>query len=61
MSTRALWVSEAGNRAGPVGLVLIGAAPGFADAAAIVAKAGAALAIDDGFANLLQKWRNTER
>jgi len=48
-----LWISKAGNRAGPIGLVLIGATPGFADAAAIVAKTGAALAIDDGFADLL--------
>jgi len=50
-------VAEAGDGTGPVGLVLIGATPGFADAAAVVAKAGAAGAIDDGLVDLLQKRR----
>lgn len=50
-------VSESGDRASPIGLVLIGAATSFSDSAAIVAKPRAKLAIDDGFANLLQTWR----
>ena len=45
-------VTKAGNGAGPVGLILIGAAPGFADAAAVGAKAGTAFAGDDGLLNL---------
>lgn len=50
-------VSESGNRARPVGLVLIGAAAGFADATAIVAKAGTTVALDDGVVDLLQNRR----
>ena len=50
-------VSESGDGAGPVGLILIGAATSFSDSAAIVAKPRTKLAIDDGFANLLQTWR----
>ena len=48
-------IAEAGDGAGPVGLVLVGAAFGFADAAAVVAKPGAAFAGDDGFVNLLEE------
>jgi hypothetical protein len=47
-------ISKAWDRASPVGLVDIGSTPRLADAAAIVAKAGAAFAIDDGFVDLLQ-------
>lgn len=50
-------VAKAGNRPSPVGLVLVSTSPGFADAAAVVAEARTALAIDDRFANLLQKRR----
>jgi len=50
-------VPKAGDRAGPVGLVLVGAAFGFADAATVFAKAGAALTSDDGFMNLLEELR----
>jgi hypothetical protein len=50
-------ISEAGDGTGPVRLVLIGAAAGFADTAAVLAKTGTKLAIDDGFADLLQKRR----
>ncbi len=45
-------ISEAGNRAGPVDLVLIGASTGFAQSTAVVAQAGAAFAGDDGLVNL---------
>ena len=51
---RARGIAEAGDGAGPVGLVLVGAAAGFADAAAVVAQPGAALAGDDGVVNLLK-------
>jgi len=47
-------IAKAGNGTRPVDLVLIGAATGFADAAAVVAQARAAFAIDNGFADLLQ-------
>ena len=50
-------VAKAGNGAGPVGLVDIGAAFGFADSAAVFAKTGAALAGDDGVVNLLEELR----
>ena len=50
-------VAEARYGASPVGLVLVGAAPGFADAAAVVAQAGATLAGGDGFLNLLEQLR----
>lgn len=52
-------ISEARDGTDPVGLVLIGAAFGFADAAAVVAEAGAAFAIDDGFVDLLQERRKS--
>ena len=48
-------VAKAGDGTGPVGLVLVGATFGFADAAAVVAKAGATFTGDDGGVNLLQK------
>jgi hypothetical protein len=47
-------ITEAGDRASPIGLVEVGAAPGFADATAVVAKAGATFARDDGVVNLLE-------
>ena len=47
-------IAEAGDGAGPVGLVLVGAAAGFADAAAVVAQTGAAFAGGDGVVNLLK-------
>lgn len=47
-------IAETGDGAGPVGLILIGAAFGFADAPAVVAEPGATLTSDDGVANLLQ-------
>jgi hypothetical protein len=50
-------VAKAGDGTGPVGLVLVRAAFGFADAAAVGAKPGAALAGDDGFMNLLEELR----
>jgi hypothetical protein len=50
-------VAKAGDRPGPIDLVLIGTAFGFADAATVGAKAGAALAGDDGFMNLLEELR----
>ena len=52
-------VAEAGDRARPVGLVEVGAAFGLAETAAVVAKTWAALAGDDGLANLLQEWGRT--
>lgn len=45
-------VSEAGNGATPVGLVLVGAAFGFGYATTVGAETGAALAVDDGLLNL---------
>lgn len=50
-------IAKARDRPSPVGLVLVGAASGFADPAAVVPQTGAASAIDNGFADLLQKWR----
>lgn len=50
-------IAKARDRPGPVDLVLVGAASGFANPAAVVAQTGAAFAIDDGFADLLQKRR----
>lgn len=52
-------VAKAGYGTGPVGLVEVGTPFGFADAAAVVAKTGAALTGDDGFVNLLEDWRRT--
>jgi hypothetical protein len=49
-------VSEAGNGAGPVSLILIGAAAGLPDSAAVIAQAGTAFAGDDGVINLLEEW-----
>ncbi len=49
-----LRVAKAGDGAGPVGLVEVGPAPGFADVSAVVAKAWAALARNDGVMNLLE-------
>jgi hypothetical protein len=49
-------VPEAGNGAGPVGLILVGTALDLSDSAAIVAEAGAAFAVNDGFANLEKEW-----
>jgi hypothetical protein len=51
-------VAKAGYRAGPIGLILIGAALGFADAAAVVTETGAALTGDDGLMNLLEERRD---
>ena len=48
-------VAETGDRARPVGLVLVGTAFGFADTLAVSAKAGAAFAGNDGLMNLLEK------
>ena len=48
-------VSEAGDGAGPVCLILVGAAAGFAYPATVVAQTGAALAGDDGVMNLLEE------
>lgn len=48
-------VAKAGDRPGPVGLILVGATFGFADAPAVVAEPGAAFTGDDGGVNLLQK------
>ena len=47
-------VAEAGDWPCPVGVVLIGAAAGFADAGAVGAQAGTKLAGDDGIADLVQ-------
>jgi hypothetical protein len=59
------WISEAGDRARPVGLVLVGAATGFADSAAIVSESRTAFAGDDGLVNLLEeygrRWSSTNR
>jgi len=54
-----LGVAKAGNGTGPVGLVLVGAAFGFADAAAVVAKTRAALTGDDGLMNLQEELRRS--
>ena len=52
-------VAKARDGTGPVGLVDIGAAFGFADSAAVFAKARAALAGDDGPMNPLEELRRT--
>ena len=52
-------VTKARDGAGPVGLVDIGAAFGFADSSAVFAKTGAALAGDDEPVNLLKELRRT--
>ena len=52
-------VAKAGNGAGPVGLVDVGAAFGLADAAAVFAQAGAAFTGDDGFMDLLEELRRS--
>jgi hypothetical protein len=48
-------VSEARNRARPVGLVEVGATFGLANSAAVVAETGTKFAGGDGFANLLEE------
>ena len=48
-------ISEAGDGTRPVGLVLVGAAAGFSDSAAIVPESRAAFAGDDGLVNLLEE------
>ncbi len=48
-------VAEAGDGAGPVGLVDVGATFGFADAAAVGAETWAAFTGDDGLTNLLEE------
>lgn len=50
-------VSEAGNGTGPVGLVLIGTASGFANSLAVTEKAGTTVAPYDGVVDLLQNGR----
>jgi hypothetical protein len=59
------WISEAGDRACPVGLVLVGTAAGFADSTAVVAEPWALFAGDDGVVNLLEefgrRWSSTNR
>ena len=52
-------ISEAGNGAGPVGLVEIGAAFGLTDAMTVFAETRAEVAGDDRFANLLEERRRT--
>jgi hypothetical protein len=48
-------IAETGDGAGPVGLILIGAAFGFADALTVGAKASAAFTGNDGLMNLLEE------
>jgi hypothetical protein len=59
------WISEAGDRTCPVGLVLVGTAAGFADSTAIIAEPRALFAGDDGVVNLLEdygrRWSSTNR
>jgi hypothetical protein len=50
-------VSKARNWAGPVDLILIGASPGVADSAAVIAQTRTALTLDDGIVDLLQNGR----
>ena len=52
-------IAEAGDRAGPVGLVPIGTAFGFSDGSAVVSEARAKFARDDGVVNLLKKRRRS--
>ena len=47
-------VAKTWNGPGPVSLVLVGAAPGFADATTVVAKTGTTFTGDDGLMNLLE-------
>jgi hypothetical protein len=47
-------ISEPGDRAGPVGLILIGTATIFREAAAVFAQSGTTLTGDDGFSDLLE-------
>lgn len=54
-----LGIPESGHRPGPVGLLLVGAAPGLPNAAAVVAKTGAELTRDDGFVNLIEKLKRS--
>jgi hypothetical protein len=49
-------VTEARNGPGPVGLVQVGTTLRFADAAAVVTKAGTAFTGDDGITNLMKEW-----
>jgi hypothetical protein len=49
------WVAKTWNGACPVGLILVGAALGFADTAAVVTQTGAALTCGDGMVNLLKE------
>ena len=44
-------IAEAGDGTGPVSVVLVRPAPGFADAGAVIAQTGTKLAGDDGIAN----------
>ena len=50
-------IAETRNGARPISLVLISAAAGFADAAAVVTKARTTVAFDDGLVELLQNRR----
>jgi hypothetical protein len=52
-------VAKAGYGTGPVRLVLVGTPFGLADAAAVVAKTGAAYAGDDGLMNLREELRRS--
>ncbi len=47
-------ISEAGNGARPVDVILVSAAPGFADVRSVFAQAGAELATDDRVTNAVQ-------
>ena len=56
-----LRVSEAGDGPGPIGMVDVGAASGFADTGAVFAQAGTEFAAGDGFADADQigrEWEN---
>jgi hypothetical protein len=59
------WISEAGDRTCPVGLVLVGTTTGFADSTAIIAEPRTPFAGDDGVVNLLEeygrRWSSTNR
>ena len=50
-------ITETWDGSSPVGLVLVGAALGFSDAAAVGTKSGTALAGDDVLVNLREKLR----
>jgi hypothetical protein len=47
-------IAEAGHGAGPVDVILVGAAAGFADAATIFAQAGAEFAAEDRLTDAVQ-------